>query len=460
MSGCASSPDRNASLKALYDRTAQYHEPDRNPVIVIPGILGSRLVEQDTGRTVWGAFKADYADPDKADGRRLVAVPLSQSESSPNVRPDGVLEDLELKLIGFPFSVQAYRGILTTLGAGGYRDETLGLNSIDYGDDHFTCFQFDYDWRLSMDETAAELNKFIEEKKAEVQFHYKERYGIDKSDVKFDIVAHSMGAILTRYYMRYGAAPLPDDGSIPAVSWAGSKNIDRAILVAPPNAGSLDAFEQLVEGFNTGRPVLPHYDPVIIGTFPSVYQLLPRSRHKNLVWDGNAEDVISDILDPAQWQAQNWGLSATDEDSLEILRDILPSVESDTQRIAIARRFQAESLKKARQFQKAMDVPARQPADVEYFLVAGDAAKTAEIMSFDRTDSKLTILKEGIGDSVVLRSSALLDERVGNEWRPTVQSPIQWSSTMFLPSSHRDIPNTDIFEDNVLYWLLEDPRNR
>ena len=38
--------------------------------------------------------------------------------------------------------------LLGVLGVGGYRDMDLGLaGAIDYGTDHFTCFQFDYDWR-------------------------------------------------------------------------------------------------------------------------------------------------------------------------------------------------------------------------------------------------------------------------------------------------------------------------
>jgi len=458
LAGCASAPDQDMVLKSLYDRSAQYKQPDRNPVIVIPGILGSKLVETNSGQTVWGAFRADYASPKTAEGRQLIALPLDAATSNIDVRADGVLEDLELKLAGFPIRVQAYRGILTTLGAGSYRDESLGLNSIDYGDDHFTCFQFDYDWRLGMDEVAVQLDEFIEEKRAEVQYHYKQRYGIENADVKFDIVSHSMGGVLTRYYMRYGAERLPEDGSMPALTWAGAKNIDRAILVAPPNAGSLDAFDQLIDGFNTGRPILPFYDPVLIGTFPSLYQMLPRSRHRSVVWDGNEEAVIEDILDPELWQAQGWGLSATGEDSLEILRDIMPNIKTDAERQAIAKAFQAAALNKARQFHKAVDLPATPPDGVDLILVAGDASVTSSVLSYDRTDEKLDVLKDGIGDSVVLRSSALMDERVGGAWQPTLNSPIKWSKTLFLPASHRDITNSAVFEDNVLYWLLEDPR--
>ena len=44
---------RFPQLGTLYDREAQHHDEHRNPVIVIPGILGSKLVDGATGRIVW-----------------------------------------------------------------------------------------------------------------------------------------------------------------------------------------------------------------------------------------------------------------------------------------------------------------------------------------------------------------------------------------------------------------------
>jgi hypothetical protein len=55
--------------------------------------------------------------------------------------------------------------ILMALGVGGYRDQGLSdAGAIDYGDDHFTCFQFDYDWRRDIVENARALEKFIQKK--------------------------------------------------------------------------------------------------------------------------------------------------------------------------------------------------------------------------------------------------------------------------------------------------------
>jgi len=458
LTACVSTRNQQVDIKEIYDQAAQYHLPDRNPIIVIPGILGSRLVDDETGQTVWGVFRAEYANPNTVDGARLVSLPLEGQKEVGQVRPDGVLDSLKLNLAGFPISVQLYAGILTTLGAGGYRDEELGLNSIDYGTDHFTCFQFDYDWRKDIPYNAAKFKEFVDEKRADVQYQYKEKYGIENAEVKFDIAAHSMGALLMRYYLRYGDNPLPEDGSQLALTWAGAEDIERAILVAPPNAGSIEAFEQLVNGFNTGRPLLPHYPPEILGTFPSIYQLLPRSRHKAIVWDGDETKPVEDIYNPALWQKYGWGLSGTDEDSNAVISRILPEISDKAQRDHLAYKFQAQALQRAKQFQDALDKPATPPIGLDLYLVAGDATDTPEVLTIDSQTGEIDILKTGIGDKTVLRSSALMDERVGQDWQPNVQSPIEWTSVLFVPSEHRKITSDPVFEDNVLYWLLEDPR--
>ena len=58
----------------------------------------------------------------------------------------------------------------------------------------------------------------------------------------------------------------------------------------------------------------------------------------------------------------------------------------------------------------------------------------------------------------MLRSSALLDERLDGDWQPTLRSPIPWSDVLFLFEDHLGLTRDPTFTDNLLYWLLEDPR--
>ena len=91
-----------------------------------------------------------------------------------------------------------------------------------------------------------------------------------------------MGSLVARYYLRYGAADLPADGSLPLVTWEGAKHVDHLVMIGPPNAGSVETLITLTEGLNPS-PLLSTYPAAVVGTMPSVYQLLPRSRHRALL---------------------------------------------------------------------------------------------------------------------------------------------------------------------------------
>jgi hypothetical protein len=259
------------------------------------------------------AFTGDFAVPATPEGARLTALPFREREPLrkiiDSVEPAGVLASLKISLFGIPISAHAYRNILGTLGVGGYRDEELGMATIDYGDEHFTCFQFPYDWRRDNVENARRLKEFIVEKKAYVERELERRYGVVNLDVKFDIVAHSMGGLVTRYFLRHGDQDLPADGSAPELTWEGAKYVERVVLAGTPSAGSAEAIVQLVGGI-TFAPFLPRYGPAVLGSMPSIYQLLPRSRHQPIVDAAHPEQSVGDLFDAALWERFGWGLAS------------------------------------------------------------------------------------------------------------------------------------------------------
>jgi hypothetical protein len=460
LAGCAATFHQVPDLGGLYNRAAAVDDSQRNPVIVIPGILGSKLLDRESGATVWGAFAGAYANPSKADGARLVALPMregaSLAELRDDVEPQGVLDRVRVSLLGLPFEQQAYLYILSTLGVGGYRDQTLGeAGAIRYPAGHFTCFQFDYDWRRDNAENARRLGEFIAQKKAYITAELTRRYGKVPRPVKFDVIAHSMGGLLLRYYLRYGTQPLPEDGSLPTLTWAGTADVEKAVLVATPNAGSVEAFRELVEGAHFSF-LLPDYPPAVLGTMPSLYELLPRTRHRAVVSAEDPDGPAVDLLDVAEWQRHGWGLASPAQD--RVLRQLLPEAATDEQRRHIAIDHLHKALARARQFHAALDVPATTPPGLTLHLFAGDAVATPAVLETNRGGT-VRVRSTGPGDGTVLRTSAVMDERVGGSWQPGLRTPIDWTGVTFVVGDHLAVTRNPTFTDNVLYRLLEAPRS-
>lgn len=165
---------------------------------------------------------------------------------------------------------------------------------------------------------------------------------------------------------------------------------------------------------------------------------------------------MTDLFDPELWKNQQWGLADPKQDP--VLKQLLPDVESPKQRREIALDHQAKVLRRARKFTSAMDVPAKPPNSLKLLLIAGDAEKTkrtAQIVP----GRGIKVIKTGPGDGTVLRSSALMDERMSDHLNRRLVSPIQWNQVHFIFSDHLGLTQNPAFTDNVLYFLLESPRN-
>ena len=455
LAGCRSEP--RPDLGAIYDEPAQKIGAERNPVIVIPGILGSKLEEPGLKTPVWGAFTYGAADPDYPEGARLVALPMAKgkrlSELQDTVVPTTVLDSVEIDvaLLVRGLEIDAYDEIIKTLAAGSYRDETIELamsGPVNQGG-HFTCFQYAYDWRRDISEQAVILHERV----LHAANMAKDGFELDELP-KVDIVAHSMGGLVLRYYLRYGTQPLPEDGSLPELNWAGAQHIERAIIIGTPSAGSVLSLTQLVEGVNYVGLITPTYRPAVLGSMPSIYQLLPRVRHQRVVDEVTGEPI--DFLDAKVWKQYGWGLA--DPDDARTRKWLLPKVTDAAERDAIAYEHLEKCLARAKQTFAALDVPAgKKPGHLRMILYAGDVDETPDVISVN-AKGKLKIKSHAPGDGTVTRASTLMDERVGTGYQPRVQSPIRWDSVQFIPADHIGLTSDPSFSNNVLYELLERPK--
>ena len=436
-------------------RSADYEGPARNPVIFIHGFLGANLRNRYTGENAWGNFtgRQMLSGFSKNYFRQLAFAmePGKPLTKLPNkLEAVKLLTNINVRIMALNFDMTAYQSIINILKTSGYIPESQPLPK---DKKFYSLFSFYYDWRDDIAANSRRLHQFIMVRKKYLQRKYKKYYGLDNFDVQFDIVAHSMGGLVTRYYLRYGDQDIPPEGKgLPVLDWRGSKNVDKAIIVGTPNAGYLDTCLELTNGLVLDRS-LPVFPPGLVGTFPSIYQMMPVSGMRAVVLADKPGKPEVDIFDPKVWIARNWGLADPGQD--QILKVLLPKVDSAEKRREIALDHLRKCLSRAEKFTRAMSIESDPPDDVMLILFAGDAVKTSRCATVNPKTGKLEVIDWAPGDGKILSSSARFDQRIGRKkWSQFIISPIKWRTVINVQGAHMGIMDSYSFIDNMSYYLL------
>ena len=258
----------------------------KNPVIVIPGIMGSKLVDSK-GETVWFSPKRN-----KADDLRLPMTSPVLARNRDGVRVEDIIREVHIPILP---DLQVYQSVIDALEGRGYTEAKW---SDPKASDVF--YVFPYDWRRDNVESAhALMRKMLDIK-----------HGLKRPDLKFDIICHSMGGLIARYAAMYGLADLPPDGVTPVPNWSGGKHIDKFLMFGTPNQGSFGSFEALLNGYGlwAGRKV-PFFDNLRndeVFAIPSSFQLMPHQDTARF-FDQNLKPIKVDIYDPKTWSKYGWG---------------------------------------------------------------------------------------------------------------------------------------------------------
>lgn len=325
-------------------------------MIVIPGILGTELINSKTGETVWpSAFRTEQEglpiNPDlAANGDDLV--------------PGKILETVRLARV-LP-EIYVYRDLLEAMRRyAGYREgdwESPGPNG--YQD---TFYLFPYDWRKDNVANARALIRRIESLKSKLQ----------RPDLKFNIVAHSMGGLIARYASMYGDADLPAGEGPIEPSWAGAAHIRKIVMIGVPNEGSADAFASLLEGYSVTEglrrriPLLNKLSAEDIVTTPSVFQLLPHREAVKFL-DENLQAIQVDLYDAEVWKRYGWSVIYSSPDFRR--RHAQLGVTNGNSDDLDA--YLAASLKRARRFHQALDPVSNTDSPVVLLAIGGDCEET------------------------------------------------------------------------------------
>ena len=450
-SGCISArrtPDLENIFASARTRTG------KRPVIVIPGILGSELINSKTGETVWpSAFRTS---------NDVLPISPNLEANRDDLVPGKVLETVRLARI-LP-EVYVYRDLLEALRHyAGYREGSWENPGAD--GDRDTFYVFSYDWRRDNVANARELIRRIEQLKQRLQ----------RRDLKFNIIAHSMGGLIARYAAMYGDADLPADGVAIQPTWQGATHISKIVMIGTPNEGSTDAFATLVEGYSITEglrrrvPLLNKLTAEDAAHTPSVFQLMPHRQAVKFL-DENLQPLQIDLYDPEVWKHYGWGAIYSP--------DLRHHFNANAEQLDA---YLAATLKRARRFHEALDAVQSPDAPVVLLAIGGDCEETlsAPVILRDqkqnrwvtlirpreyRTASGVKMSKKQVtaamyapGDGRVTRASLLGENLIKSRDRLTGFTLSHYA--VFGCDLHGQLPRNKSLQDNALTAIVGEAMN-
>ncbi|HEX6717617.1 MAG TPA: hypothetical protein VF088_10915 [Pyrinomonadaceae bacterium] len=332
----------------------------KRPVIVIPGILGSELINSKTGETVWpSAFRTSQE-----------GLPISPDLASnrDDLVPGKIIETVKLARI-LP-EVYVYRDLIEALRLyAGYRPGDWSNPAVDGYQDTF--YVFPYDWRRDNVANAQELIRRIDSLKTKLH----------RPELKFNIVAHSLGGLIARYAAMYGEADLPaGDGPIQP-TWSGAAHISKIVMIGTPNEGSAEAFATVLEGYSITEglrrrvPLLNKLTAEDVVRTPSVFQLMPH-REVVRILDENLQALAVDLYDPEVWKRYGWSVIYS---SPEFRRHFTQTPGTDAAHVNSEDQldaYLAATLRRAHRFHQALDAIENSNSPVVLLAIGGDCEET------------------------------------------------------------------------------------
>lgn len=258
----------------------------RTPVILVPGMIGTKLVDSATGRVAWGNVRAAFLP---RDGGGSMALPV---DGAPRSEPQAVATEvlLGMRLLGL-IRYDAYRPVVRLMEANGYRTGDLRRPRPDD-----TFFLYGYDWRRSSPEIAAELMDRLAGLRA----------ARGDATLHVDLVCQSTAQRICRYLLKYGAATL-EDAERGRSRRPFPLDVEKLVLVGTANGGSLRALRELHRGRHYAGFLGRRFHPETVFTFRSVFEDLPTGDDELFV-DRDGRPVDADVFDAEAWQRYGWSV--------------------------------------------------------------------------------------------------------------------------------------------------------
>jgi pimeloyl-ACP methyl ester carboxylesterase len=200
------------------------------PVILLHGIMGSRLEDAASGEEVWFGSLSRLVFSDYREVA-LEIDPVSLDPMPSKLAPSGLADQLAGK--------DFYGNITRTLERAGRYERALPGEAQEPGSRSYYVFL--YDWRQDNAKSAQQLYRFIEQI----------RKDYSNPQLEVDLIAHSMGGLIARYFLRYGKTDVLRDNTF-EVNLDGADRVRRVILLGTPNLGSMSSLHAFIKGKKIG----------------------------------------------------------------------------------------------------------------------------------------------------------------------------------------------------------------
>lgn len=435
LAACAGAP--RPDLARLYEADAQ--NPKQPPVILIHGLMGSTLIEKDTGREFWPGGIGNLAFSEYRELARMKAA----EERGGGLVPG----DLFYGVARTDF----YGALVRTLeNAGRFRRSTPGTPVT--ADDHRRYYVLLYDWRKENLVAVRQLHELINQI----------RRDYNDPDLPVDILAHSNGGLIANYYLRYGPKDvLTSDEFIP---WdQGAHRIRRMVLLGTPNLGAVTSLERLQQGFKIAWRTVP---VEVLVTFATPFEALPHP-DAQVVYSPEGEPIPFDIYDADAWRVRRWSVFSPEVEARVLAG--APDRRTGEMNMAELQSYFVRHLTRAEQFQRALSAPVRANG-VEVAVFGGDCSLTPAraVLDRDGSNERLVIRPdqvkarvEGVdygrlllqpGDELVTRESQLGRGLPVVAGQPSAFFPL--AQSFFLCETHDQLSVNTYFQNNLLQFLL------
>lgn len=440
LAACGGTP--TTDLGRLYGM--ELSNPAQPPVVLIHGALGGRLGEPVSGREVWPGSLLKIVFSDYAD-LKLDIDPQTLTPTNSTLVPLGIASRAG--------GVDYYGRILQTLEvAGGYVTGVPGTPASRGERRHYV---FHYDWRQDNVESARQLDAFIEQIRADY----------DDPSLKVDVIGHSMGGMIARYYIRYGTVDVLDDNAFP-VNQHGAAKIRRVVLLGTPNLGSIGALRTLIRGYKIGLGTIP---PEVVATFPSTYQVLPHAITEWFVtMDGRP--LRRDQFDTENfWKRFRYSVFSP-QVRARVEEDFADKARA-AEYIALLERYFEKHIERARRFSWSLTVPVPDNR-IRYIVMGGDCVPTPARVVVEEYggDSVLRLAPGEIhsplpgidydrlmlepGDGTVTKASLLARQTTDPTVARHAYSNFPVDYPIFLCERHSQLTGNLDFQNNLLHALL------